>query len=313
MRHIAALMPMISINQDIDDHRVLLQHPFIKGVMIIQGDHDIAAVAHKVKVLREINRELLIFLKPDNKKIDLTSHQPSWAALLKAYKYHPQDGIAMIRKAAQKRVRSLGEIGVNGSFDINCNINDDCRTNHIHIASCMYDVLAVLRYYIEAQQKLSWPIIAGMFPCMGSIINRRLSLDHIREHALLPFLLFRDRLDGILLNNHIYPQIDDQCTVMASSHWIDQIIRNEINFKQLLFGFLSHDYSAHEVIDVLSSGCDVMIMALHDKRIQEICGFDDLMVRPSSLSQLKKIKPRIIKRLARNIMYYQRKQSNCYD
>ena len=105
----------------------------------------------------------------------------------------------------------------------------------------------------QAAAKLAGAFIAGMheagmactgkhFPGHGSVVEDShlslpvddRSLAEIRQRDLIPFSVLGAQLDGIMPAHVLYPQVDDKA-VGFSRHWLEDILRQQLQFHGIIF------------------------------------------------------------------------------
>ena len=264
--------------QSDDCYQRYLEHPAVAGVLIpSQACIDEQQTLSCIKRIRKYHPRAIVLYSPDSSYQKwLENGCLTWDQLSKLYTKHPEKGKEQANFQGKKFALRLKYLGFNASLDIHLNPG---HTENIcnNISNDPHTLIGLLRYYIQGQIQIGWPIIAGLFPTAlkkGQTLSYkdRRDLPTIRENDLLPFFHFQRFFKGLCINNRLYPKIDGKM-VSESSYWINQVIRQDLNYNNAIIGHFTLnnkvDIEDH-CMPMLTNSCDLLMLNGNRKHVDTL-------------------------------------------
>jgi len=159
-------------------------------------------------------------------------------------------------------------------------LGDRCFSTEVEKVAALGSALA------RGIQKSGVLAVAKHFPGHGtadadshvSLPQCDLSLDELRERDWIPFKrCVRARIEGVLTAHVLYPKIDAERPATLSRKFIQDYLRTELRFNNLVFtddmgmGALTNKYSLEEsVFLALEAGCDQILLCHNIDELETI-------------------------------------------
>ena len=198
-------------------------------------------------------------------------------------------------------------VGIDINFapvlDINRNIS-----SIIGNRSFSNDILEVINNasdYIDGMHEAGMKSTGKHFPGHGSVVEDshvELPVDERELHELLnedlkPYIKLNDKLDVIMCAHILFSKVDSKIPSFSDT-WINNVLRNKLNYKGLIF---SDDLSMlgsgnHSLIDKvkmsLNAGCDMVIICNDRSGVKEVIEYLDKtdIEQTSGISEIKSSK-----------------------
>ena len=198
-------------------------------------------------------------------------------------------------------------VGIDINFapvlDINRNIS-----SIIGNRSFSNDILEVINNasdYIDGMHEAGMKSTGKHFPGHGNVVEDshiELPVDERELHELLnedlkPYIKLNDKLDVIMCAHILFSKVDSKIPSFSDT-WINNVLRNKLNYKGLIF---SDDLSMlgsgnHSLIDKvkmsLNAGCDMVIICNDRSGVKEVIEYLDKIdvEQTSGISEIKSSK-----------------------
>ena len=170
------------------------------------------------------------------------------------------------------------------------------------------DVIEIIDHtsnFIDGMHEAGMKSTGKHFPGHGNVredSHIALPTDKRKLHEIMntdikPYIELKDKLDAIMCAHILFPEVD-MSIPSFSSIWINDVLKNKLNFEGLVFTddlsmVASGDISIKEKVNnSLNAGCDMTIICKKRSEIKEILNFmDEAKVQPvSNISRLKTTK-----------------------
>ena len=181
-------------------------------------------------------------------------------------------------------------VGIDINFapvlDINRNIS-----SIIGNRSFSNDILEVINNasdYIDGMHEAGMKSTGKHFPGHGSVIEDshlelpvdERELDELLNEDLKPYIKLNDKLDVIMCAHILFSKVDSKIPIFSDT-WINNVLRNKLNYKGLIF---SDDLSmlgsgnenlTNKVKMSLDAGCDMLIICNYRSGVKEVIEYLD--------------------------------------
>ena len=165
------------------------------------------------------------------------------------------------------------------------------------------EVISMASSYIDGMHEAGMKSTGKHFPGHGSVSadshkeqpEDLRSLDELIKKDIKPYIELSNKLDAIMCAHILFPNIEKEIPSF-SDYWINEIIKNEINFNGIIFSDdltmqgAGNDSYPDKAKKSIQSGCDMILVCNNRKEIENIINeFDEIGVKPiKKLSEMKK-------------------------
>tara|TARA_X000000368_G_scaffold417747_1_gene415036 strand:- start:15281 stop:16291 length:1011 start_codon:yes stop_codon:yes gene_type:complete len=165
------------------------------------------------------------------------------------------------------------------------------------------EVISMASAYIDGMHEAGMSSTGKHFPGHGGVITDShkeqpediRSLDELIKKDIKPYIELSNKLDAIMCAHILFPNIEKKIPSF-SEYWINEIIKNEINFNGIIFSDdltmqgAGDDSCSNKAKKSIQSGCDMILVCNNRKEIENIINeFDEIGVKPiEKLSKMKK-------------------------
>ncbi len=192
------------------------------------------------------------------------------------YDAEPQEARSLTRIAGRLMAAELADVGVDFSFapvlDQANNTSTVIGDRSFHESASVIAELA--GEFVNGMNSVGMSATGKHFPGHGGVegdshlmkpIDNR-SLIELRNSDLAPYQFLASRLGGVMTAHVLFPKITDELPTF-SSYWINQVLRQQIGFKGVVFSDDLSMKSAHDAGTplqrtalALQAGCDMALI-----------------------------------------------------
>ena len=234
----------------------ILEHPAVGGVIIFlrnyQSIEQITHLNHQIKNLKIKNKKngnsLLIAVDQEGGTVQRLKHPltvlPSMVELGKYYEYDHHSALSLAKQLGWLLASELQSLGFDFSFtpvvDLNLCDNKIVKLRSFHKKSSIVSSLALALK--SGLNHAGMPAVAKHFPGHGGVeadshfstpVDNR-EYNELDNHDLVPYKhLIADNLEAIMTAHILYNNID-QNIVSFSKFWLNDILREKLNFRGLI-------------------------------------------------------------------------------
>ena len=271
--------------------REILRHPLVGGVILFARNYtDTKQLAELTSQLHEMKTpRLLIAVDHEGGRVQRFRSEftnlPAAADIGKIFDEDAATALSLARQSGWVMGRELGLLGIDFSFAPVLDLFDR-RSKVINDRAYHRDPNCVSRIagaMIEGLHDAGMGAVGKHFPGHGCVVadsHLELPVDDrsyydISNNDLIPFRRLAEKLQGIMPAHVLYPHVD-HVPAGYSKVWIQQILRQELNFTGVVF---SDDLSmvgaaqAGGIIEradaASSAGCD-MLLVCNDRPAVEV-------------------------------------------
>ena len=294
-----------------DDERSLLMQSAVGGVIFfarnICSQQQFIALTAEISALRP---ELLLAIDQEGGRVQRLregySILPPMQKLGSLLAKDSEQGAALLRNTGWLLAVEMIASGLDFSFAPVLDLDSDhCEvianrsfSLDPHIAS------TAAGFFIAGMAEAGMAATGKHFPGHGGVMaDSHLetpydprSLAQLHGRDLIPFRALSEKLQGIMPAHIVYPEVDSQA-VGFSSFWLQNILREELAFKGVIF---SDDLSmkgadqqgsyAEKAAAALSAGCDMVLVCNNRQGALEVLDFLQTETEPLYSSRLPVMK-----------------------
>lgn len=270
-----------------DEDRVLLNQPAVGGLILFARNYSnpqqLSALIAEIRATR--SQPILIAVDQEGGRVqrfrDGFTCLPPAAWHGENYQAQPTAAIIQCEQHGKIMATELRNVGVDFSFapvlDIGCGPSQVIGDRAFAGDPSTIAELAIA--WMRGVHSVGMAAVGKHFPGHGAVqadshqelpIDQR-SLETILQHDLIPFeKLIAAGLDAIMPAHVLYPEIDS-LPAGFSTIWLKEILRNQLNFKGVIFSDdlsmgaaqIAGGYGARAVA-ALNAGCD-MVLACNNR------------------------------------------------
>lgn len=294
------------------EEKDILRHPKVGGLILFSRNYESSdQLFDLIRSIREVRPELVICVDHEGGRVQRFRDQftvlPAMQNLGLLYDQDPQQAKTFALEIGWLMAVELLSHDVDLSFAPVLDLDDDL-SDVIGDRSFSPDpqiTIELAAAFMDGMHDAGMATTGKHFPGHGGIkadshlelpVDPR-QMDALQGHDLLPFISLADKLDGIMSAHIVFPEIDARL-VSYSPFWLQQYLRNTLNYKGLIFsddlsmeGAAGSGNYSQRAKAALSAGCDVVLVCNKpDGAIEVIEELekDSHFNKPSGLAHLSK-------------------------
>jgi beta-N-acetylhexosaminidase len=293
-----------------NDDKTILSSKHIGGLILFSRNFDsYDQLDNLIKEVHLIKENIIIAVDQEGGRVqrfekEYTKIPSMQDASLFAKKNDDKDFIKDLAWLISSELIAVGiDINFAPVLDINRNIS-----SIIGNRSFSNDILEVINNasdYIDGMHEAGMKSTGKHFPGHGNVVEDshiELPVDERELHELLnedlkPYIKLNDKLDVIMCAHILFSKVDSKIPSFSDT-WINNVLRNKLNYKGLIF---SDDLSMlgsgnHSLIDKvkmsLNAGCDMVIICNDRSGVKEVIEYLDKtdIEQTSGISEIKSSK-----------------------
>jgi beta-N-acetylhexosaminidase len=233
-----------------DEEKEILTHPRVGGVILFARNYqNPQQLRDLVASIRAIRSELLIAVDQEGGRVQRFKEGftriPAMQQFLPLYRKKSAPALALVKDCAWLMATELLAVGIDFSFAPVLDVDDNqCEVIANRAFSPEPDeVVALAGAWVEGMHEAGMPATGKHFPGHGAVIedsHEALPVDSreyraIACHDLIPFKALQSELDAIMPAHILFSQVDPDNTVGFSAHWLKTRLRDELQYKGVIF------------------------------------------------------------------------------
>ena len=293
-----------------NDDKTILSSKHIGGLILFSRNFDsYDQLDNLIKEVHLIKENIIIAVDQEGGRVqrfekEYTKIPSMQDASLFAKKNNDKEFIKDLAWLISSELIAVGiDINFAPVLDINRNIS-----SIIGNRSFSNDILEVINNasdYIDGMHEAGMKSTGKHFPGHGNVVEDshiELPVDERELHELLnedlkPYIKLNDKLDVIMCAHILFSKVDSKIPSFSDT-WINNVLRNKLNYKGLIF---SDDLSMlgsgnHSLINKvkmsLNAGCDMIIICNDRSGVKEVIEYLDKtdIEQTSGISEIKSSK-----------------------
>jgi beta-N-acetylhexosaminidase len=272
--------------------REILQQPKVGSVILFTRNFINPAQLEKlIQEIRETNPNIFIAVDHEGGFIQRFVRQgfrslPAARIYGDVYDLNPETGIRLARQYGEIMAKDLMAYGIDLSLAPVLDVHDISPViayldRAFHHDPDVVVVLAVA--FIEGMNTAGMPAVGKHFPGHGSVASdshttlpdSHASIDELKSKDLKPFreLIKKGLLSAVMPAHVTYKAVDASKPAGFSSIWLQEILRNELNFKSLILSDCLSMTGADignlttRAEEALKAGCDMLIVCHQPRKV----------------------------------------------
>lgn len=272
-----------------------LRDPGVGGVILFARNfssrQQLIELIVEIRALRE--PELLIAVDQEGGRVQrfkegFTRLPPmaEFGRLFDAEGEDKSDVLVLVSAAAQLMAEELIDCGVDFSFApvLDLGLHDETVIGNRAFHAQPQKLIAIAEAFIDGMRAAGMAATGKHFPGHGHVLadsHLETPLDHrdlddIREKDMQPFITLKDKLAAVMTAHIDFPEVDSALPTF-SSHWLKDILREEVAFKGLIF---SDDLTMHgaciggDIVEraslAIKAGCDMVLVCNDHAAMDEL-------------------------------------------
>ncbi|MEO0443800.1 MAG: beta-N-acetylhexosaminidase [Pseudomonadota bacterium] len=292
----------------------LLQHPLVGGVIYFSRNYDsVEQIQQLSQEIRTIRPDILLAVDQEGGRVQRFKEGftriPAMQRFLPLYRKNPEPTLAMVKDAAWLMASELLAVGIDFSFAPVLDVDDkQCKV----IADRSFspdpaEVSLLGDAWIKGMHDAGMATTAKHFPGHGSVAtdsHKTLPIDKrayaaIESHDLIPFVERINQVDALMPAHILFTELDDKYPVGFSRYWLQTILREQLNFKGVIFSddlsmeaaALGGSYIERTEL-AISAGCDMVLICNNRPAVVEVLNGLSISMNDQSVERLRKMRAR---------------------
>lgn len=314
----AVMLDVEGLSLNVQDVR-RLRNPSVGGVILFARNFNsrqqLIELIAEIRALRE--PELLIAVDQEGGRVQrfkegFTRLPPmaDFGHLYDAAGEDKSDALSLASATAQLMAEELIDCGVDFSFApvLDLGLHDETVIGNRAFHAQPEKLIAIAEAFIDGMHAAGMAATGKHFPGHGHVLadsHLETPLDtrdlgDIRNKDMQPFIKLKDKLAAVMTAHIDFPAVDSALPTFSSC-WLNEILREEVSFKGLIF---SDDLTMHgacvggnivERADLaIQAGCDMVLVCNDHAAMDELLAAGPYLASPQSHYRylLMKAKPR---------------------
>lgn len=289
------------------EDRQFLKHPEIGGLILFsRNTEDPKQVRELCASIRAIRPDLILAIDQEGGRVQRLRQNMLTLPAMGSFREHP-NAVELANYCGWLMATEILAIGLDISFapvlDINYQRNQVIGKRAF--ADNAEQITELAGAFIQGMQRAGMQATGKHFPGHGWVTGDshfvipedERSLEEIRKTDLVPFSKLASQLAGIMPAHVVYSQVDKN-PAGFSEYWIKTILRQELQFKGIIYSDDLSMAGAHAVGDIynrvqaaFTAGCD-MALVCNDRGMAEeaLCSTQRLNIKPCTRLTIIKTK-----------------------
>jgi beta-N-acetylhexosaminidase len=278
------------------EEKKILKHPKVGGVILFTRNYESPEqLRNLITEIREASHtRLLIAVDHEGGRVQRFrkgfTELPPLSSFGEIYETNPEEAILLTEKSGEQMAKELRAFDIDFSFapvlDLHKNISEVIGDRSFHRDPIVVTVLA--KAYITGMHRAGMIAVGKHFPGHGSVaadshialpIDTR-TLEEIEKEDLIPFQnLIHHGLDAVMPAHVIYSSVDKN-PAGFSAFWLKKILREQLNFKGIIFSDDLSMQGAAVVKDLkeraslaLDAGCDMILVCNDPLGVSQVLAY----------------------------------------
>jgi beta-N-acetylhexosaminidase len=274
-----------------DEDRMLLRHPLVGGVIYFARNFESAdQIAQLSADIRRERPEILIAVDQEGGRVQRFkqgfTRLPAMQKFLPAYQKDSLAALRLVKNCGWLMATELLSVGVDFSFapvldtdDHGCEVIADRA-----FSPDPKEVALLAGAFMEGMAEAGMATTGKHFPGHGSVVgdsHQVLPQDDrtfttIAAHDLIPFKALSHKLQAIMPAHIVFSEVDSK-PVGFSSHWLQNILRQQLGFEGVIFSDdLSMEGAAfaggygERALAALGAGCNMALVCNNRQGVLEV-------------------------------------------
>lgn len=265
------------------EEQEILKHPLVGGVIYFARNYESPKqIAHLSQAIRTIcTKPILLAVDQEGGRVqrfkESFTRLPSMGTIGHYYSESPSDALTMAQTVGWLMAAEILSVGIDLSFAPVLDLNKEYNTV---IADRSFGrepkrVIALATAFINGMNQAGMAATGKHFPGHGSVkldshvampVDLR-SLDEITADDMQPFIeLIKTHIAAMMPAHIVYPEVDANA-VGFSDYWLKHILRNQYQYKGVIFSDdlnmegagVAGDYVMRSTA-ALNAGCDMILI-----------------------------------------------------
>lgn len=264
------------------EDRQLLCHPLVGGVILFSRNIDSYSQLKQLNAdIRQLNPDLLLCVDQEGGRVqrcrDGFTQIPPMQVFDRLYQQDPALAVRRAQDCGWLLAAEILAVGFDFSFTPVLDVDESfCSVIGDRSFSSKPALVSELgRAFIQGAHSAGMPVTGKHFPGHGSVVGDShlelpvdpRALNEIQEKDLLPFALLAEELEAVMPAHIIFDQVDAKAPVGFSKIWLQDILRQEMNYDGVIFsddltmeGAAKTGSYADRAFAAFEAGCDSVLV-----------------------------------------------------
>lgn len=275
----------------VDDEMQLLKHPYLGGIILFARNYDSPQqLAELIRQVREVRAELLICVDQEGGRVQRFREGFSWLPPLQRlgdlYAENSCKALFVAHKCAWLMASEMLAMDIDLSFAPVVDMDDQYSDviGDRSFSDQAERVTPLAKAYIRGMSEAGMCATLKHFPGHGAIkadshicdaVDNR-SFGEVEKSDMQPFADLVQYAAAVMPAHIRYPMIDDNC-VGFSAFWLQQVLRQQLGFKGVIFsddlsmaGAAGAGDHVARAEAALAAGCDAVLVCNAPDHAREV-------------------------------------------